>query len=458
MTTPTAFFEILGDFLDNLELAFPELIAHDIKKTLDIYKAENLNPTAVTTFSKCRNQLQNIIHDITVQNESIFECNEIYIMDINLSAVWNHNDITPTSKNAIWEYLLLLTQHAFDAQEIEEASLLHINNDNMEAMLEDMINSLEDDKSYADVDATDKNADADTESPADEQPSSSNAFDATLDRLKDMFSNFIQTSNNTNANTTNDSAKTNTYSSDSSTSASNIMETVLDQLKTFLETSKVGHFALEFAEELMNDPALVQEMENTFGELASSMQHMQAENSNSNLNDLMKTVLKNPKKLLKMCKKIIHRFNVKIAKENIDKDELLNEINKFTESLKNLPAAFDFVNNMKSMFESFTGAAENQTPMTQEQIDRKNKMKETRERMQKRAQAQAEKRMQQEVMQKMCQSMQASASNTTRALSDDELFKLFDNTHNSAVSSASASIAKQKKCKKISAPKKPKQK
>ena len=334
LTIPDEFYRLIGDFIDDIVLTFPEYEkiiqrwwkVNDFNDVEDMnerdkYVNENKKNISIYVFKHCIKVFPERFFDILYKNTEIFsdnsEINTEFLPGIVFKQLWSC-DISEKTRETIWKYLQLVlfsvigsvhsTSELGDTAKLFEA----INEDELKSKLEE-----------------------------------------TLNNMQNLFS---------------EAADTSEESSDEPKPNINIpsAEDIHQHIHGMME-GKLGKLAMELAEETAQDLNL--DMENV-----------------TNTQDVFKKLFSNPGKLMGMVKNIGGKIDDKIKSGEIKESELISESVELLNKMKGMPG----MENMKEMFSKLgvpglgKGAKINTTAM-EAQLNKNLKMAQMKERMRNKA-------------------------------------------------------------------------
>jgi hypothetical protein len=183
----------------------------------------------------------------------------------------------------------------------------------------------------------------------------------TINGLGDFFKGFSNESdsdsqrNNESNNESSNSRESETCESDESSSSSSSApfklpkpEVLREHMKTLMD-GKLGKLAKELTEEFTED------LKDVFSENDSS----------KSIKDLMAQIMKDPKKLMTIMKKITDKLQTKMKNGDISQDELMKEVSGLVEKFKEMGGGDDIMKTFTSgpfakMFKGMAGQASGQ--------------------------------------------------------------------------------------------------
>jgi hypothetical protein len=315
---------IVIDFTTDLSKVFPEYaFMWERWLTADDAEYEKLNQHFIAVFP-------DKFFDIMNSNSEIFnansESNTMFLPDVDFKLLFNCQGVSENTKTAMWKYLQLILFTVVGS--IKDAS--HFG---------DAMNLLES------MDETDLQS----------------KMQETINGLGDFFKGFSNESdsdsqrNNESNNESSNSRESETCESDESSSSSSSApfklpkpEVLREHMKTLMD-GKLGKLAKELTEEFTED------LKDVFSENDSS----------KSIKDLMAQIMKDPKKLMTIMKKITDKLQTKMKNGDISQDELMKEVSGLVEKFKEMGGGDDIMKTFTSgpfakMFKGMAGQASGQ--------------------------------------------------------------------------------------------------
>jgi hypothetical protein len=179
----------------------------------------------------------------------------------------------------------------------------------------------------------------------------------TINGLGDFFKGFGESNNDSQTGSDSQSDSQSDQSSSSSSSSSSAPfklpkpEVLREHMKTLMD-GKLGKLAKELTEEFTED------LKDVFSENDSS----------KSIKDLMAQIMKDPKKLMTIMKKITDKLQTKMKNGDISQDELMKEGSGLVEKFKEMGGGDDIMKTFTSgpfakMFKGMAGQASGQSQM-----------------------------------------------------------------------------------------------
>jgi hypothetical protein len=311
---------IVIDFTTDLSKVFPEYaFMWERWLTADDAEYEKLNQHFIAVFP-------DKFFDIMNSNSEIFnansETNTMFLPDVDFKLLFNCEGVSENTKTAMWKYLQLILFTVVGS--IKDAS--HFG---------DAMNLLES------MDETDLQS----------------KMQETINGLGDFFKGFGESNNDSQTGSDSQSDSQSDQSSSSSSSSSSAPfklpkpEVLREHMKTLMD-GKLGKLAKELTEEFTED------LKDVFSENDSS----------KSIKDLMAQIMKDPKKLMTIMKKITDKLQTKMKNGDISQDELMKEVSGLVEKFKEMGGGDDIMKTFTSgpfakMFKGMAGQASGQSQM-----------------------------------------------------------------------------------------------
>ena len=316
---------IVVDFTTDLTTVFPEYaFLWQRWLTADDAEYEKLNEHFLSVFPER-------FFDITNSNAEIFgpesTVNTMFLPDVDFKLLFNCEGVSENTKTSMWKYLQLL--------------------------LFTVIGSVKDSSNFGDAmkmfESMDEN---DLQSKMQE----------TMDGLGDFFKGFEGKNEGSNEGDSNEGSN----EGDSNEGANDGTEpkgfklpkpeVLHEHMRTLME-GKLGKLAKELTEEFTED------LKGVFDETDQNM----------SMKDIMAQIMKDPKKIMHIMKKITDKLQNKMKNGDISQDELMKEVAGLVEKFKGMGGGGDdFVKNFASgpfakMFKNMAGQAMGNQAMGQSQ-------------------------------------------------------------------------------------------
>jgi len=361
---PSNFKSIIDDFTRDLTITFPEYSYLWTKWSNQISDDETNE-----LFGYILKVYPSRFFDILYENDSIFKVDDEtdvnFLPNVNFRLLYNCEDITTNTKKSIWKYLQLILFTIVG--QIKDKTVFGDSTNMFDGMDE---NELQDKLSQTMNNMTDffKNLEesftnsANNNNDDDEAP---NLVDPDMENINNDFKNaFENIFKNTNDNTTNDDGENNGLPKGfPKMSGLPDIKNIQEHLKSLFE-GKIGKLAKEMAEEISEE--LKTELEEG------------AEDIN-NTQDAIKHLMKDPKKLMDLMKKVGNKLDTKMEKGEISREELMKEAQGLLGKMKDMGGGDDLSKMFKEMAKKM-GMGSN-VKINKNALNQLTKMEDTREKM-----------------------------------------------------------------------------
>ena len=265
---PEKFQTVITDFVEDLTTTFPEFA----EQLAPYKKGKFVGNKIASTYEYCIKVLPERFFDILYQNEDIFDndTNTLFLPDIDFKQFMKCEDISDNTRKVIWKYLQLIL-------------FTVIENVKDKSMFGDSAGLFE---GIDEKDLQDK-------------------LSETMNNMSDFFKSL--------GNMTEPSEKEDTDNAEQQEKPSHNMpdlNNIQDHLHN-LFNGKIGSLAKEMAEELTGD----------FGELFGG----DINDNEANPQDVMKNLMKDPKKLMNIMKKVSTKLDDKMKNGDISREDIMKE-------------------------------------------------------------------------------------------------------------------------------------
>lgn len=343
---PDNFLAIINDFTNDLTTTFPEYsnLWSNITKTM--------NESSINTlYQHCMKVYPERFFDILYQNEEIFsnkeELNLEFLPNVDFRKLYNSEGVTDNIRKTIWKYLQLI--------------------------LFTVVKSVKDKNTFGEsmnlFEGIDEN---ELQSKLGE----------TMESITDFFKNM----------TDNESSESENSSEGSTSMPFNMngipnMENMQEHLQA-LFNGKIGSLAKEMAEEISGE----------FSDLLGD------NTENANPQDVIKKLIKNPKKIMGLMKTVTSKLDAKMKSGEISREEIMKEAGDLLGKMKDSAGGAEMTEMFSKMAKSMGGLGKNMRLDTNaiDRMTQTNKLKENMlKRNENRKQQKIEKeRIEKELMQK----------------------------------------------------------
>jgi hypothetical protein len=332
------FTSIIQDFCRDLSTTFPEFshlwqrwqLAEDVDKETAVRQIQPL-------YDYCLEYYPQRFFDILYQNDDLFtsqESNTFFLPDVDFKILFSCPDISDNTRQTMWKYLQLImitimgnieSSASFgDAASIFEGIL----EEDLEKKLAETVGN---------VSEFFKNMATDENTPSD--------FGKEVPDFEKAFEDFFKSKGEEGGE---EGGEGESKGFDFSSMPN--PEELNEHLKGIFD-GKIGSLAKELAEELSDD---VLNMCNADGSAKTS-------------GDVLKQLMKNPKQIMDLIKKVGGKLDQKMKDGNITQEELMKEAGDLLSKMKGSGNEKDFQNMMKDMMK-------NMSPMMASMMGKKGKM------------------------------------------------------------------------------------
>jgi hypothetical protein len=378
---PEKFPSIMMDFVEDLNHTFPEY-----KSLWWIYSKDTTPAGWVDLYHYCLKVYPERFFDILYQNDELFAQdsthNTFFLPNVDFRKLFLTEGVSESTKSSLWKYLQLIlftiVGGVKDKGQFGEAENLFkgANDEELQSKIAEAVQGLgEFFQSIGSNDNTENDEDAFS---GFEHINSKEAQEA----MNDLFTKMEQTMNeamdeSTNNETQNEQTQEGTNTKDSTNGASSSSSSQMpnaDDLHSHLQglfDGKIGSLAEELMEELGGD------IKDTFG--------IDPDDDNENIGamDILKKLMRNPDKMMKIVKKVQGKFQEKMSSGDLSQEDLMKEAGDMLRKMKEMGGS------SKQMHEMFQNIAKNMGGMNggknmrmdTSKLDRMMKSQETRERM-----------------------------------------------------------------------------
>jgi hypothetical protein len=328
---PEKFPSIMNDFLRDLSTTFPEF-----SHLWDYWITSDANINEL--YKYCLVVYPERFFDILYQSDDIFqptsEINTFFLPNVDFKMLFSIPDISENTKKTMWKYLQLImitimSNIKSSASFGDAASIFEgINEEELQSKLSETINSLGDFfKSMP------NRPSEDPEDPEEFAKQFAQGFESSVPDMEKAFESMFESSTS-DTETNSDPKKQNTFNFDSS-SIPNVDE-LHEHIKGLFD-GKIGSLAKELAEELSGE--VMDMFDDGVGEVKST-------------GDILKKMMKNPKQIMELVKKISTKLDNKMKNGNISQEDLMKEAGDLLSKMKGMGNGKDFQDMMKGMMKN----------------------------------------------------------------------------------------------------------
>lgn len=277
---PTNFFSVINDFVIDLSNTFPE---YSDKWVLLNKDADN---TVIRdTFEHCLKVYPERFFDILYQNEDIFkedsETNVEFLPNTNFKILYTSSDVSDNTKKSIWKYLQLI--------------------------LFTVVGDIKDKTTFGDCMNMFEGID---------ESELQSKLSETMSGITDFFKNMETNTSENNDDTTREEFKNMFENNENMPN----MENMHEHLQGLFH-GKIGSLAKEMAEEISGD------FSDMFQEDADATADPQ---------DVMKKLMKNPKRIMDLMKKVSGKLDKKMKDGEISREEIVKEASELMGKMKDM--------------------------------------------------------------------------------------------------------------------------
>ena len=348
---PDNFRSVIIDFTKDLSITFPEYSCLWSKWSLS---QEFTEEEVKTVFDYCLGVFPERFFDILYQNEEMFKpdsnTNTIFLPNVDFKLLFNCEGLSENIKKTMWKYLQLLlftvvggvkdkttfgdTINIFEG--VDEGEL----NDKLKETISGISEFFSNITSETPGESTsEENFEMPDMSKVFENMPGGEEFKKTFDKMEGLPN----------------------------------MENMQDHLKGLFD-GKIGKLAQDMAEEISG------EFKDILGDDSEDIK---------DTSDVMKKLMKDPKKIMDLMKKVSGKLDNKMKSGEISRDEIMKEASELFGKMKDMGGTDQFTEMFKNLTKSMGGMGKNMR-MDTNALDRMTKQQATRERMLKKLQARKE--------------------------------------------------------------------
>ena len=306
LQVPADFSNILIDFTRDLSITFPEY-----KHLWEQWTTSEIPDVEVrNVFEYCISIFPERFFDFLYQNDDIFKddstINTCFLPGVDFKLLYNCENVTKNTQQSIWKYLQVLLLSAIsalkDKTNFGDAMNMFdgVSEDDLQEKLKETIDGL---SSFFKTSGINGAQESD---PFSDVP-------PTEDQESNDFENFTKSFNFDNM--------------------SGSAEDLHEHLKGLFD-GKIGSLAKEMAEEISKDLGSI------LGEEGENI---------TNTQDFLKKMIRNPKKLMDLMKKVSAKLNDKMKNGDISQDDLMKEAGEWMGKIKNMGGSDQFGEVFKNL-------------------------------------------------------------------------------------------------------------
>jgi hypothetical protein len=379
-TVPPNFRSLISDFANDLTVTFSDY-SYLWSKWSD---PETSDVEVKSLFEHCLKVFPERFFDIIYQNDDMFkpdsEVNTYFLPNVSFKFLFNCDDVTETTKKAMWKYLQLVLFTIVGG--IKDKTNF---GDTMNMFQGIDENELQDKLKETMGGITDffSNMDNFMNKPTEENTSEQPNEEPTREHFRNMFENMNMPN----------------------------MENIQDHLKRLFD-GKIGKLAQEMAEELSG------EFTDLVGEDIKDA---------TNTQDVIKKLMKNPKKIMDLMKRVGGKLDSKMKSGEISREELMKEAGDILGKMKDMGGQDQFNEMFKNMAKSMGGLGKNMKLDTNA-LDRMTKQASMRDKM--KSKMEQKKKMQSDEIEKRKQEIRQRLEEQQRLAANYSLSSKDGNTNN----------------------------
>ena len=321
MNIPENFKQTIHDLVTDISTTFPEYSQQISQwKNMDEAKCQEL-------YTHCSSFYPPHFFDILYQNEDLYKEKDLFfIPDLDFALIFNCEDVSDNTRQMIWKYLQLILFMV--AGSIKDKSMFGdtanlfegIEEDKLEDKLKETMGDIQGFFSKMNIDLSNVDLSDNIFENMEGQPSSEEDISGNPFNMPDM-------------------------------------ENIHNHLKSLFD-GKIGRFAKELAEELTDE----------FSSLGGD---------NTNGGDLLKQMMKNPKKIMDLVKTIGEKIKQKMDSGEISKEEMMGEASEILNKMKEMGGQKE----LNKMFKNFAGGMGKNSKINMSALQSMAKQEAMRERM-----------------------------------------------------------------------------
>ena len=356
---PENFIVIVRDFIKDLTITFPEY-AYLWVNWADAKLPES---EIQKLYDYCISVYPERFFDILYQNDEIFNVesttNTFFLPNVDFKTLYNCDNVSENTRKAIWKYLQLLlftivnyvkdksdfgdTMNLFDG--IDENELQNKLNETFSSIGDFFKNMEENINTNEAGDKTNENS---------EMP---------MPDMKDFFKFAEKMKEDAGLDEDTESGIPGGFKFDRNSMPN--PEDLHGHLKGLFE-GKIGTLAQELAEEISQD----------FGDILGGND----EDQPTNTQDVLKKMMKNPKKIMDLMKTVSSKLDKKMKDGDISKDEIMKEATEWMSKMKDMGGSDQFNEMFKNLTKNMGGLGKNMK-IDQNALERMTKTQAMKERM-----------------------------------------------------------------------------
>jgi hypothetical protein len=350
---PDNFNNVIIDFTKDLSITYPEYSFLWSKWMVDKLEDEELK----NLFEYCLSVYPERFFDILYQNNNIFdsesETNTTFLPNVDFKLLFNCDGVSENTKKTIWKYLQLIlftvvggvkdkttfgeTMNMFDG----------IDENELNEKLKETMSGISDFFSNITGNMEENNNDQSNNEERFEMPDMEKMFEnmSNNEEFKNAFNN-------------------------NKRGGMPDMDNMQEHLKSLFD-GKIGSLAKDMAEEISEE----------FQDILGS-----EDDDVKDTSDVIKKMMKNPKKIMDLMKKISGKLDTKMQNGEISRDEIMKEASDLFGKMKDMGGTDQFTELFKNMAKNMGGMGKNMR-MDTNALNRMTKQQATKDRLLKKLEA-----------------------------------------------------------------------
>jgi len=350
---PDNFNNVIIDFTKDLSITYPEYSFLWSKWMVDKLEDEELK----NLFEYCLSVYPERFFDILYQNNNIFdsesETNTTFLPNVDFKLLFNCEGVSENTKKTIWKYLQLIlftvvggvkdkttfgeTMNMFDG----------IDENELNEKLKETMSGISDFFSNITGNMEENNNDQSNNEERFEMPDMEKMFEnmSNNEEFKNAFNN-------------------------NKRGGMPDMDNMQEHLKSLFD-GKIGSLAKDMAEEISEE----------FQDILGS-----EDDDVKDTSDVIKKMMKNPKKIMDLMKKISGKLDTKMQNGEISRDEIMKEASDLFGKMKDMGGTDQFTELFKNMAKNMGGMGKNMR-MDTNALNRMTKQQATKDRLLKKLEA-----------------------------------------------------------------------
>jgi hypothetical protein len=354
---PENFIVIVRDFIKDLSITFPEYVHLWINWT----DAKLPESEIQHLYDYCISVYPERFFDILYQNDEIFNAesttNTFFLPNVDFKTLYNCDNVSENTRKAIWKYVQLLlftiVNSVKDKSDFGDAMNMFdgIDENELQNKLNETFSSIGDffKNMEENVNTNESGEEEDSEMP--------------MPDMKDFFKFAEKMKEDAELDEDTESGMPGGFKFNRNSMPN--PEELHGHLKGLFE-GKIGTLAQELAEEISQD----------FGDILGGND----EDQPTNTQDVLKKMMKNPKKIMDLMKTVSGKLDQKMKNGDISKDEIMKEATEWMSKMKDMGGTDQFNEMFKNLTKNMGGLGKNMK-IDQNAISRMTKTQAMKERM-----------------------------------------------------------------------------